>query len=103
MVLKLLQLGMFFHPTAAFKAYLLTQRELQAQYVADENTKSIHGNPCSCPKCNSVNLQENVTDRMEHIVMEYEIICKDCIARVAYWAHGSFEPNYPPEENASCF
>ena len=94
---------MFFHPTPVFKAYLTSQREIQAKNVAYDKTKDIHGNPCSCPQCNSVNLAENVTSTMEHIVMEYEVVCKDCLANVAYWAHGHFEPNDFQQEGVSYF
>lgn len=94
---------MFFHPTAVFKAYLVSQLELQAKYVAYEGAKDIHGNPCSCPQCKSVNLVEKVTSTMDHIVMEYEVVCKDCLVNVAYWAHGHFEPNDVQFESPSYF
>lgn len=33
--------------------------------------------------------------------MEYEVVCKDCLANVAYWAHGHFEPSNFQLEGAS--
>lgn len=94
---------MFFHPTSSFKAYLIAQRTAESDYVTTENFKTIDGAQCSCPKCKSTNLTENVTSMMDYTVMEYEIVCKDCLAKVAFWAHGSFEPNQPPEESSLYF
>ena len=88
---------MFFHPTSAFKAYLTAQREVQAEFLAVNNTTDIHVAPCSCYKCKSTNLEDKVTSTMDYTVMEYEVVCKDCLAKVAYWAHGHYEPNPPPE------
>lgn len=89
---------MFFHPTAAFKAYLAAQREAERDYALEESSRSIHGDPCSCQRCKSTNLDEKTTSSSDYIVLEYEVVCKDCLAKVGYWAHGSFEPNFPPEE-----
>lgn len=94
---------MFFHPTSLFKEYLASQRDIQAKNVAYESTLDIHGNPCSCLHCKSINLNEKITSTMEHIVMEYEVVCKDCLVNVAYWAHGHFEPNDVQLESSNYF
>lgn len=94
---------MFFHPTPAFKAYLTAQRAVQEEYRTEEESKTMHGDPCSCQKCKSVNLTENTTSSQDYLVMEYEVVCRDCLSRVAYWAHGHYEPNYPPEHSPSYF
>ena len=87
----------------AFKVYLVAQREIQARAIRVEKAREIHGDYCLCPQCESVNLVKNVTDSMEHIVMEYELVCKDCLAKVAYWAHGSYEGDDSPEVNFNYF
>lgn len=96
--------GMFFHPTAAFKAYVNAQHAFLSDIQAHEASCSIHGDPCSCPYCQSMQLQENIKDTLDgHTVMEYEIVCKQCLRSVAYWAHGHYEPIPSPEDNPSYF
>lgn len=94
---------MFFHPTPVFKAYVTAQREEMREYLAVAESLSQHGEPCSCPSCKSVDLKYNTTDSMDGMIMEYEVVCKNCLAKVAYWAHGSYEPNIPPEESSIYF
>ena len=99
-----LQLGMLFHPTAAFKAYVAAQNVFLRNIQAAEATLSLHGDPCSCPTCHSTELRENIKDTLDgHTVMEYEVVCKQCMSNVAYWAHGSYEPLPAPEDNPSYF
>lgn len=88
---------MFFHPTPAFKAYVATQREHMRDYLVVEESLDHEGRPCSCHRCKSIDLEDRTTDSMDGLIMEYEVVCKQCLVKVAYWAHGSFEPNIPPE------
>lgn len=96
--------GMFFHPTAAFKAYVNAQHAFLSDIQAHEASRSIHGDPCSCPYCQSTQLQENTKDSLDgHTVTEYETVCKQCLRQVAYWAYGHYEPIASPEDNPSYF
>ena len=50
--------------------------------------------PVRCSYCESTNLKEKVTDRMDWITLETSTYCQDCGALVGEWAHGYYNPEF---------
>jgi hypothetical protein len=57
------------------------------------------GMPIKCFKCGCTEIDEKVRDFVDVCcgtgpVLEAEYICNACGTSVAYWAYGSFDPNF---------
>lgn len=46
-----------------------------------------------CSGCGSLEFEDRVTDRIEHVPCEVETLCKRCGEAHLFWSYGSYDPS----------
>ena len=65
-----------------------SQLKLDIEYDLINNDFS----PRHCKKCGNNKFKDNVKDKLDYLVMEYESCCSICNYVNGYWAHGHWMP-----------
>ncbi len=57
---------------------------IEGGYITSKNE------PLKCTECDSTNLEDVVTDSIDHIILGYDRKCKSCGVRLGSWDTGSW-------------